>query len=89
MTKSLAAAWGPHGIRVNLVTPGITEDTPGAAILLATEEARNRAIAQIPLQRAATLTEVTDAALYLLSDYAGYVTGANLVVDGGRGLGGV
>jgi NAD(P)-dependent dehydrogenase (short-subunit alcohol dehydrogenase family) len=87
MTKSLAAAWGPHGIRVNLVTPGVTEGTPGAAILLGDEEARAQAIAQIPLRRPATLTQVTDAAVYLLSDYANYVTGANLVVDGGRGLG--
>ncbi|MPZ00884.1 MAG: SDR family oxidoreductase [Actinophytocola sp.] len=87
MTKSLAAAWGRHGIRVNLVTPGITEDTRGAAILLAEEETWERAISQIPLQRSATLTEVTDAALYLLSDYASYITGANLVVDGGRALG--
>jgi NAD(P)-dependent dehydrogenase (short-subunit alcohol dehydrogenase family) len=87
MTKSLAAAWGPQGIRLNIVTPGITDDTTGSSILLADEEARERAMSQIPLQRAATLTEVTDAAVYLLSDYAGYVTGANLLVDGGRALG--
>lgn len=87
MTKSLAGAWGPHGIRLNMLTPGITEDTPGASILLVDEQARSEAVSQIPLRRAATLTEVTDAAVYLLSDYAGYVTGANLLVDGGRALG--
>lgn len=87
MTKSLAAAWGPHGIRLNLLTPGITDDTPGASILLADEEARRLAVSQIPLRRAATLREVTDAAVYLLSDYASYITGANLLVDGGRALG--
>lgn len=87
MTKSLAAAWAPHGIRVNLVTPGITDETPGAAILLRDEEARAEALAQVPLGRAASISDVTNAAVYLLSDYAGYVTGANLVVDGGRSLG--
>jgi NAD(P)-dependent dehydrogenase (short-subunit alcohol dehydrogenase family) len=87
MSKSLAAAWGPHGIRVNLVSPGITDDTPGAAILLASEEARRAVIEQIPVGRAADVREIANAAVYLLSDYAGYVTGANLVVDGGRSLG--
>lgn len=87
MTKSLAAAWGPHGIRLNVVTPGITDDTPGASILLADEEARRLAVSQIPLGRAAKLHEVTDAAVYLVSDYAAYITGANLLVDGGRALG--
>jgi NAD(P)-dependent dehydrogenase (short-subunit alcohol dehydrogenase family) len=87
MSKSLAAAWGPHGIRVNMVSPGITDGTPGASILLADEETRRSVIEQVPLGRAALLQEITDAAVYLLSDYAGYVTGANLVVDGGRSLG--
>lgn len=87
MTKSLAAAWGSCGVRLNVLTPGITDETPGAAILLADEEARHGAVAQIPLQRAATLAEVTHAAVFLLSDYASYVTGANLLVDGGRALG--
>lgn len=87
MTKSLAAAWGTHGVRLNLVTPGITEGTPGAEILLLDQEQWASALAQVPLGRPAELQEVTDAALFLLSDFAAYITGANLLVDGGKALG--
>lgn len=86
MTKSLASAWGVHGIRVNVLTPGVTDDTPGAAILYGDEEERRASVAAIPLRRMGTLGEIQNAAVYLLSDFAAYVTGANLVVDGGRCL---
>ena len=87
MTKSLAGAWGQHGIRLNVLTPGITDETPGAEILLKDPGMRERAIGEVPLGRAAVLSEMTHAASFLLSDYAAYITGANLVVDGGRSLG--
>lgn len=87
MTKSLAQAWGPHGIRLNVVTPGITEDTPGAQILWRDIHARDRVIGEIPLGRAAAREDVANAGVFLLSEYARHVTGANLVVDGGRSLG--
>lgn len=87
MTKSLAGAWGQHGIRLNVLTPGITDDTPGAEILLKDPGMREKAIGEVPLGRAAVLSEMTHAASFLLSDYAAYITGANLVVDGGRSLG--
>lgn len=87
MTKSLAGAWGKHGIRLNVLTPGITDETPGAEILFKDPGMREKAIGEVPLGRAAVLSEMTHAASFLLSDYAAYITGANLVVDGGRSLG--
>ena len=87
MTKSLAGAWGQHGIRLNVLTPGITDNTPGAEILLKDPGMREKAIGEVPLGRAAVLSEMTHAASFLLRDYAAYITGANLVVDGGRSLG--
>lgn len=87
MTKSLAQAWGPHGIRLNVITPGITEHTPGAEILWRDSHARDAAVSEIPLGRAASPTDIANAGVFLLSEFAGHVTGANLVVDGGRSLG--
>jgi NAD(P)-dependent dehydrogenase (short-subunit alcohol dehydrogenase family) len=87
MTKSLAQAWGPHGIRLNVLTPGITQGTPGAEILWRDAAARDEVVSEIPLGRAATLEDVANAGVFLLSPYAGHITGTNLVVDGGRSLG--
>lgn len=87
MTKSLAGAWGPHGIRLNVVTPGITEGTPGAEILWRDAAAREQIVDEIPLGRAATLDDIAHAGVFLLSDHASHITGVNLVVDGGRSLG--
>ncbi|WP_217995883.1 SDR family oxidoreductase [Kribbia dieselivorans] len=87
MTKSLAAAWGQHGIRLNVLVPGFTEDTAGVDILFATPQARERSLASVPLGRPVLKTEVANAACYLLSDYAGYITGVQLLIDGGKALG--
>lgn len=87
MTKSLAAAWGQHGIRVNALIPGMTEGTGGVEALHRTEADYAEALTRIPLGRMVTKAELAHAASYLLSDFAGYVTGAELVIDGGRSLG--
>jgi len=84
MTRSLAAAWGPHGIRLNVLVPGTTAGTAGMAALHGRAEAPEDAI---PLRRLGRRNELAHAATYLLSDHASYVTGAELVVDGGRSLG--
>lgn len=86
MTKSLAAAWAPHGIRLNVLTPGLTEGTGGAGVLYGTEAETEAHRANIPLGRLARKEEIADACAFLLSDIGGYITGTELLVDGGRRL---
>lgn len=87
MTKSLAAAWARHGIRLNSVSPGLTEDTGGVDALYGSPEDLARHLEAIPIGRLAKKQEIANACAYLLSDFAGYITGTNLVIDGGRQLG--
>ncbi len=86
LTKSLAAAWGPHGIRLNVVTPGPIENTPGVERLIADAGEHSNSVAALPLRRFGTRVDIAHAVTYLLSDYASYVTGTNLFVDGGAAL---
>jgi NAD(P)-dependent dehydrogenase (short-subunit alcohol dehydrogenase family) len=78
LVKSMAAEWGPLGIRVNSVAPGstITPTTPDIG------EADNRP-SRVPLRRRGTADEIARAVLFLMSDLASYVTGHTLPVDGG------
>lgn len=88
LTLTLAAEWGRHGIRVNAVAPGPV-DTPQARAHLWPEEQHRRALlAGIPLGRFGEPQEIANACAYLVSDYASYVTGAVLTIDGGAWLGG-
>ena len=88
MTRTLAVEWARHKIRVNAIAPGPV-DTPGAAERLFPDPMIMEGIRKtIPLRRFANLEEVANAATYLLSDYASYVTGENFVIDGGQWLSG-
>jgi len=82
MTKSAAVQYGPAGIRVNSVHPGIMP--PMRTSRTASDPAlRERLLAGIPLRRAGTGEDTANACLFLASDEAAYITGAELVVDGG------
>jgi NAD(P)-dependent dehydrogenase (short-subunit alcohol dehydrogenase family) len=81
-TLGLAHEVAGEGIRVNGVRPGIidTEIHATSGML----EAARAAVEQIPLKRLGTADEIAQAVVFLLSDAAGYVTGATLDVSGGR-----
>lgn len=86
MTRTLAAEWAKHGIRVNAVCPGPT-DTEGARPLWQDPEAQRRILANIPVGRFGRPEEIAQATSYLLSPYADFITGEVLVIDGGDWLG--
>lgn len=81
-TKSAAAEWAPHGVRVVALAPGRTL-TPMTAPFLATEEQRREGLKHIPAGRYGSAEEMAKLALFLASDAASYVVGATLVADGG------
>ena len=83
LTKQLAAEGAPYGIRVNCVSAGMVETPATKADLLAPDHPMRQIAEHIPLRRIGTPDEVVACALFLASDEASYVTGANLVVDGG------
>ncbi len=83
LTESAAISYGPEGIRVNAIAPGTTlndmmytwdQHSPGII---------DQCNTRTPLRRAAHPTEIAQAAAWLLSDRASYITGATPPVDGG------
>jgi 2,4-dienoyl-CoA reductase [(3E)-enoyl-CoA-producing], peroxisomal len=85
LTRSLAAEWGPAGVRVNGLAPGPVDGTEGVR-RLTTDATRRRIEEQCPLGRMATIEEVANAAVFLCSDAAAFITGVTLVIDGGLWL---
>jgi meso-butanediol dehydrogenase/(S,S)-butanediol dehydrogenase/diacetyl reductase len=82
MTRQMAAEGSPHGIRANSISPG-TILTAATAGLAANEEVRNAILAPLLIKRLGEPADVASLAVYLASDDSSYVTGANLVIDGG------
>jgi NAD(P)-dependent dehydrogenase (short-subunit alcohol dehydrogenase family) len=82
MTKSAAVQYAKDGIRVNSVHPGIMPAMT-TSVLTADPEVRAKMLAQVPMGREGRREEVGYAVLFLASDEASYITGTELVVDGG------
>ncbi|MBA2701423.1 MAG: glucose 1-dehydrogenase [Chloroflexi bacterium] len=86
LCRSLAAAHGPENIRCNTICPGDVETPMGAdffAHQADPEAARAAIIERYPLRRFATPADVANVALFLASDQASYLSGIDVVVDGG------
>ena len=82
LTKSAAIQLAPDGIRVNSIHPGVIGTEMIADVLDSPDLIRDR-LSGIPLGRLGTADDIAWAALFLASDEASYVTGTELVVDGG------
>lgn len=84
--RAAALDLAPHGIRINCISPGIIR-TPLAAFLTEDPVAGPAYVSRIPLGRFGEAHEVAATAAFLASDEAAYITGENIVVDGGATLG--
>jgi NAD(P)-dependent dehydrogenase (short-subunit alcohol dehydrogenase family) len=82
LCRSLAAEWGPEGIRVNCIAPGLVE-TAFARALYEDPERRARREAETPLRRLGQPEDIAGAALLLASRAGAFITGQTIVVDGG------
>jgi len=80
MTKSAAVQYALNGIRVNSVHPGVM---PAMLTSNRNPEVREKLLKPVPMKREGRVEEVAYAVLFLASDEASYITGAELVVDGG------
>jgi NAD(P)-dependent dehydrogenase (short-subunit alcohol dehydrogenase family) len=82
LTKSAAIEYGPHGIRVNAVSPGSIR-TEMLREVFGGDEVLNRMVAIHPIRRIGIPDDVADAVAWLFSDQSSYYTGQSLVLDGG------
>ena len=84
LLKTLAMEWGPAGICVNGISPGLTAETEGLKRLFATEpEAGQKLVNALPLRHLGSVDDIGAAAVYLSSDLGKYITGTILDIDGG------
>lgn len=82
MSRAASMEYGRAGVRINAVFPGIIE-TPMTKNLKESQDLLNQMVAMTPLQRLGQPEDVANAVLYLASDEASFITGIELVVDGG------
>jgi 3alpha(or 20beta)-hydroxysteroid dehydrogenase len=83
MTKSVAKELAASGVRVNTLHPGQIDTDMHVQQRERTPELIDRLVAQIPMRRIGTPQEVADAAVFLATDESRYVTGSEIVIDGG------
>ena len=82
LARNLAVEFGPDNIRVNTISPGVI-DTAFAKPMTNNAEIMAKRIALTPLRRIGTVEEVAGVALLLASKAGGFITGQNIIVDGG------
>ena len=84
LTKVMAIALAPHGIRVNAIGPGTIATELARQAVLGSEAARQKLLSRTPLGRLGEPDEIARVALFLASDDASYMTGQTVYPDGGR-----
>ena len=82
LTKSLAIEWGPRGVRVNAIAPGVFRTALNQKLLDETERGREFLL-RTPMKRFGNVDELAGAAIFLASDAASFVNGEVIAVDGG------
>src|SRR5699024_8124475 len=82
LSRAAATQFGRQGVRVNALFPGIIE-TPMSQNLTEYKELLDQLIQATPLQRLGKPSDIADAALFLASEESAYITGAEIVIDGG------
>lgn len=86
LSRTLAVEWGGDNIRVNTISPGPIGDTEGVKRLYIDTGREDLERRKTALGRFGKKQDIANAAVFLASDLAGYVTGENMIVDGGRWL---
>jgi 3-oxoacyl-[acyl-carrier protein] reductase len=86
LTRQLAHELGPFGITVNSVAPGFVRSNPTTELQWEAygPEGQQRLVERIALRRLGTVADITHAVLFLASDFAGWISGQTLSVDGGK-----
>jgi sorbose reductase len=77
LTRSFAAEWAPHNIRVNSISPGYTVTE------LTSDVIKPHWYERVPMHKVASPEDMAGALIYLASDAASYTTGADILIDGG------
>ena len=87
MTRAMAVELSPKGIRVNCIAPGFIATDMSAKALNSDPERKNKALSRTPMGHLGTPADIGEAAVFLASEGAKYVTGVVLPVDGGNSVG--
>jgi NAD(P)-dependent dehydrogenase (short-subunit alcohol dehydrogenase family) len=87
MVKILASEFSPHNVRVNAIAPGFIETNMMKTAMSSDPDRMNRALRRTPMGKFGKPEDIGNAAVFLASDAAGYITGVSLPVDGGNSSG--
>jgi 3-oxoacyl-[acyl-carrier protein] reductase len=83
LTRAIAVTYGPKGIRANTICPGVIDTEMIHDTLIAREDIRKALTQSTPLRRAGTAEDIADVAVFLASEASRFITGEEIVVDGG------